>query len=65
MKAKLTFALTAFALTLALGDLRLAPSVQAATTPLQCAAFCMRALCPGQACGLYTNSSGQTVCGCH
>ncbi len=65
MKAKLTFALTAFALTLTLGDLRLAPSVQTATTPQQCASFCMRALCLGQACGLYTNSSGQTVCGCH
>lgn len=65
MKAKLTFALTAFVLTLTLADLRPVPSVQTAVTPMQCASFCMRALCFGQSCGLYTDSSGQTVCGCH
>jgi len=66
MKAKLTFALTVFALTLAFTDLRPISSTQSATTPQQCSAFCSRVRCiGGYVCGLYTNSSGQTVCGCH
>jgi len=56
MKAKLIFALTLFALTLA----------QNVSQPQQCSAFCARVRCIGdQICGLYTNSQGQTVCGCH
>lgn len=66
MKAKLIFALTVFALSLGFADLRPMPSVEAATTPQQCSALCSRVRCiGGYACGLYTNSSGQTVCGCH
>ena len=64
MKAKLAFALTAFALTLTLTGPE--PRVEQGVTSLQCASFCMRALCPdGQKCGLHTNSSGETVCGCY
>ncbi|HEX4963201.1 MAG TPA: hypothetical protein VF173_20385 [Thermoanaerobaculia bacterium] len=41
------------------------PTVQG-ITPLQCASFCSRVRCvEGQFCSLYTNVSGQTVCGCH
>jgi hypothetical protein len=65
MKAKLTFALVALAFTLTLGDLRPPLSVQTAITPQQCASFCMRALCFTERCGLHTDSSGQTVCGCY
>jgi hypothetical protein len=55
MKAKLIFALTLFALTLAQN-----------VSPSQCSAFCARVRCiGGQICGLYTNAQGQTVCGCH
>ena len=65
MKAKLTFALSVFALALALPGLQPAPS-KTATTPQQCSAFCAKVRCiGGYVCGLYTNSSGQTVCGCH
>jgi hypothetical protein len=56
MKARLVLALTAFALTLA----------AAQVPPNSCSAFCSRVRCIGdQICGLYVNSSGQTVCGCH
>lgn len=65
MKVKLTFALAALACTLTLADLRPTLSVQTAITPQQCASFCMRALCFGQKCGLHTDSTGQTVCGCY
>lgn len=57
MKAKLIFAFTVFALSLAL---------TAEAAPPQCSAFCAIVRClPGYVCGPYTNSSGQTVCGCH
>jgi len=60
MKAKLSFALAILVFSLGLAP---AP---AATTPSQCSNFCARARCiGGYVCGLYTNSSGQTVCGCH
>ncbi len=33
---------------------------------LQCAQFCMVALCPEpQTCGVFTDSNGQRACGCH
>ena len=33
---------------------------------LQCAQFCMVALCPEpQTCGVFINSNGQRNCGCH
>ena len=63
MKARLALAFAVLALALAL-----LPSLatKAAPTPQQCAAFCARARCAGdRICGLYVNSAGQTVCGCH
>ena len=63
MKAKLTFTLTALALALALTGPE--PRFGQGITSQECASFCMRAFCPGQKCGLHTNSSGQTVCGCY
>ena len=60
MKAKLSFAFAVLVFSLALTP---AP---AATTTSQCSDFCARARCiGGYVCGLYTNSTGQTVCGCH
>lgn len=60
MKIRLFFALAAFALALTV-----TPS-QAAIAPKQCSAFCATVRCIGDyVCGLYTNSSGETVCGCH
>lgn len=60
MKTKLALVTTLFVLTLALTSANAAPSAQ------QCAAFCAKVRCiGGHVCGLYTNASGQTVCGCH
>jgi hypothetical protein len=60
MKTRLFFVLAAFALTLAV-----TPS-QAALPPKECSAYCATVRCIGDyVCGLYTNSSGATVCGCH
>lgn len=60
MKARLSLALMAVVLAFTL-----VPS-QAATTPQQCSSYCSKVRCGGdQICGLYVNSSGQTVCGCH
>jgi hypothetical protein len=57
MKAKLIFAVALVALTLAL---------EPAQSQTSCSAFCAKVRCiGGYICGLYTNSSGQTVCGCH
>ena len=59
MKARLFFALAAFALTLMATPIAAAP-------PKTCSQFCATVRCiGGYICGLYTNSSGQTVCGCH
>lgn len=60
MKARLSLALMVIVLAFTL-----VPS-QAATTPTQCSSYCSRVRCIGDyICGLYVNSSGQTVCGCH
>lgn len=60
MKARLFFALAAFALTLA------AMPGNASGQTKTCSQFCATVRCIGDyVCGLYTNSSGQTVCGCH
>lgn len=60
MKTRLFFAFAVFAL-----SLTVKPS-QAAIPPTQCSAFCATVRCIGDyVCGLYTNSSGETVCGCH
>ena len=63
MKTKLTLLLTAFALTLAIK----APSpFEQNITAQQCSSYCSRVRCIGDyVCGLYTNSSGETACGCH
>jgi hypothetical protein len=65
MKTKLTFLLAAFVLFV----LQLQPAQSRAAVPpaeQQCAAFCATVRCIGEKiCGLYVNSSGQTVCGCH
>jgi hypothetical protein len=59
MKTRLFFALAVLALTLTVRPSQAAP-------PNQCSAFCATVRClSGYVCGLYTNSSGQTVCGCH
>lgn len=67
MKAKLSFVLAALALSLATQPAPSpAPDQPVAITPEQCLSLCARVLCVApQTCGLYTNSSGQTVCGCH
>ena len=67
MKAKLSFALTILALSLAAQPAPSpSPDQPVAITPEKCASLCARILCvPYQTCGLYTNASGQTVCGCH
>lgn len=58
-RAKLPFALALLGFTLALAP---AP----AAVPKTCSSFCATVRCiGGYVCGLYTNSSGQTVCGCH
>ena len=58
MKARLFFALAAFALTLAA-----TPGNAAAPS---CTSYCAIVRCIGDyICGPYVNSSGQTVCGCH
>ncbi|HKV10298.1 MAG TPA: hypothetical protein VJ725_19310 [Thermoanaerobaculia bacterium] len=58
MKARLFFALAAFALTLA------ATAGNAAAA--SCTSYCAIVRClDGYTCGPYVNSSGQTVCGCH
>ena len=60
MKAKLSLALAVLVFSLALTP---AP---AAVAPTQCSSFCATVRCiGGYVCGLYVNSSGQTVCGCH
>jgi hypothetical protein len=64
MKAKLSFALAVLAFSVALQPVP-TPD-QPIGTVKDCAAICARTLCvPNQTCGLYTNGSGQTVCGCH
>jgi len=63
MKAKLTLLLTAFALTLAITA---PPPFEQGINQQQCSSYCSRVRCIGDyICGLYTNSSGDTVCGCH
>lgn len=57
MKIRCTLAFAVFAL--ALGSAQTAPAAD------PCLSFCARAFCPSGACGLHTNSSGQTVCGCY
>jgi hypothetical protein len=60
---KLSLALTVLALTV--GITKMAP---AATniTPKQCQDLCSRVRCASPTvCGLYTDASGQVVCGCH
>lgn len=65
MKAKLSFVLAVLALSLTVQPVP-SPDEPVAITPEKCASFCARVLCvPYQTCGLYTNASGQTVCGCH
>lgn len=60
MRAKLFF----LTLALALSVMTLQPPPSAAVTT--CQAFCAKVRCiPEDVCGLYVNSSGQTVCGCH
>jgi hypothetical protein len=57
MKIKLLGVLAALALT---------TSAATAAPPNNCSAFCATVRCiGGYTCGLYVNSSGQTVCGCH
>lgn len=59
MKIKLTLVLSILALTFSLTPL----PAQVSTS---CSSYCSRVRCAGdQICGLYVNSSGQTVCGCH
>jgi hypothetical protein len=63
MKAKLFFALAAFALTLAAMP-RTTSAASAAAA--QCTSYCAIVRCiDGYVCGPYVNSSGQIVCGCH
>jgi hypothetical protein len=58
MKVRLSFAFAVLVLSLGL--------TPAPAAPTQCSAFCATVRCiGGYVCGLYTNSSGQTVCGCH
>lgn len=58
MKTRLFFAFAVVALALSVKPTQAAPQ--------QCSAFCAVVRClDGYVCGLYTNSSGQTVCGCH
>ena len=60
MKSKLVFVLALFAATLALGVPQPQPQQSS------CSSYCSRVRCGGdQICGLYTNSQGQQVCGCH
>jgi len=60
MKTRLFLALAAFTLALTV-----TPS-QAAIPPTQCSAFCATVRCISDyVCGIYTNPSGETVCGCH
>jgi hypothetical protein len=60
---KLSLALTVLALTL--GIAQMAPAA-ANTNPKQCRDLCSRVRCASPTvCGLYTDASGQTVCGCH
>lgn len=57
MKIKLIFVMALLALAVAL---------QPAQSQTSCSAYCSKVRCIGDyICGLYTNSSGQTVCGCH
>jgi hypothetical protein len=66
MKAKLSFALAILALSLAAQPVPSPEPDQPVAAPDKCASFCAVVLCvPYQTCGLYINSSGQTVCGCH
>lgn len=65
MKAKLLFlfAVLTLSVTLQPAQSRVATT---AVTATQCSSYCSRVRCIGdQICGLYTNSTGQTVCGCH
>jgi hypothetical protein len=65
MKAKLSLLLTAFALVLTVAQSQPARFEQGISSQ-QCSSYCSRVRCIGDyICGLYTNSSGQTVCGCH
>lgn len=67
MKAKLSLLLTAFALILAITQSQPAQSrFEQGISSQQCSSYCSRVRCIGDyICGLYVNSSGQTVCGCH
>lgn len=61
MKARLFFALAAFALTLLA-----VPGKEASAAAPSCTSYCAIVRClDGYICGPYVNSSGQTVCGCH
>lgn len=63
MKIRLALALAAFALSLGIAEM--APAASGITSQ-QCKSFCARVRCAyPDICGLYTNSSGATVCGCH
>lgn len=59
---KLSLALTVLALTLGIANLAPAANI----TPKQCQDLCSRVRCAyPTVCGLYTDASGQTACGCH
>lgn len=60
---RLSLVLTVLALTL--GIAQTAPA-DPGVTPKQCQDLCSRVRCAyPTVCGLYTNSTGQTACGCH
>jgi hypothetical protein len=60
MKARLSFAFAVLVFSFAMAP---AP---AASVKINCDSYCGITHClEGYTCGPYTNSSGQTVCGCH
>lgn len=62
MKTRLTLAFAVVALTF--GIVGTAPAQQGG--PNQCDDFCSRVRCAyPTVCGLYTDASGEKVCGCH
>lgn len=63
MKTRLVLAFAVVALTL--GIVEMAPA-SSGITPKECQDLCSRVRCAyPTVCGLYTDASGDTACGCH
>lgn len=66
MKALLRLALVVFILAGLITVPTSAWQIGGGSFELECAQFCMVALCPQpQTCGVFIDSNGQRACGCH